>query len=282
MPFSPEFSLLLIFLGSIVAGTFGAILGLGGGAIVVPMLTMGFGVPIHYAVGASIISVIATSSGAAAAYVRDRITNIRVAMLMEVATTFGALLGATLISIIEARYLFALFGLVMVYSAIMMGRKRVSESIPPEASDALAIRLKLPSSFPDHALKKEVAYGVRNVPIAFALMFVAGLLSALLGIGSGTLKVPAMDVAMHLPIKVSTATSNLMMGVTAAASAAVYLTRGAIQPYLAAPVALGVLLGSWIGVRLMTRMKSVWIRRLFLTVIAMVAVQMAIKAFGGK
>lgn len=249
--------------------------------IVVPLLTMGFQVPIHLAVGASIVSVIATSSGSAAAYVRDRITNIRVAMLMEVATTLGALFGATLISRVSERFLFGLFGAVMVFSMGVMLRKRKSDHLPPEQSDELAVKLKLPSSYPDKALGREVAYGVRNAPLAFGLMSLAGLLSALLGIGSGSLKVPAMDGAMHLPIKVSSATSNFMMGVTAAASAAVYLLRGSIQPYIAAPVALGVLVGSWIGVRIMVRLQGIWIRRLFIAMLFIVAVQMIRKAVGG-
>ncbi len=280
MALSPALLLLGIFLISTVAGTLGAILGLGGGIIIVPVLTIGLGVPIQYAVGASIISVIATSSGAAATYVRDHISNIRVAMLLEVATSAGALGGAFLSTLLPARFLFGLFSLLMVYSAAIMLRKRSSETIPPEDSDSLAILLNLPSSYPDPQLKRVVHYGVQRVPFAFIVMIGAGVLSALLGIGSGSLKVPAMDAAMRLPIKVSTATSNFMMGVTAAASAGAYYMRGEIPPRLAAPVALGVLLGSWFGVKLMLRMKGALIRKIFVVVLLVTAVEMALKAFG--
>jgi len=265
---------------SVTAGLFGAILGLGGGVVIVPALTLLFHIPIRYAVGASIISVIATSSGAAATYVRDHITNIRIAMLLEVATTLGALGGATLSPYIPAKFLYMLFAGIMIYSAAMMGRRRKGDVLAPAESDRWAKRFKLASSYPDQSLGKEVAYGTTKVPLGFGLMILAGIISGLLGIGSGALKVPAMDSAMHLPIKVSSATSNFMIGVTAAASAGTYSMRGDILPFIAATVALGVLCGSWIGTRIMMRLKSTMIRRMFIIVLILISLEMGLKAFG--
>ncbi len=264
---------------AILAGVLGSILGLGGGVVIVPTLTLLFGVNIRYAVGASIVSVIATSSGAAAAYVRDHITNIRVAMLLEVATTCGALTGAIIAGWIPSQALFIIFALIMAYSAIVMNRKKPQEHLTTEP-DYWARKFNLSSSYPDAQLGREVSYTVTHVPLGFALMTGAGVISGLLGIGSGALKVPAMDSAMKLPIKVSTATSNFMIGVTAAASAGAYYARGDILPILAAPVALGVLAGSWIGVRVMTRMHSQKIRKIFVYILIIIAIQMALKAFG--
>ena len=263
----------------VAAGIFGAILGLGGGIIIVPVLTLVFGLPIHYAVGASVISIIATSSGAAAAYVRDHVTNIRVAMLLEVGTTVGALSGALLSPYVEPKYLYLLFTGVMIYSAANMLRKRKDHLIAPSESSPLAKRLKLASSYPDALLGKEVDYGVKGVKFSVTLMLAAGCLSALLGIGSGVLKVPAMDGAMRLPIKVSSATSNFMIGVTGAASAGHYYMRGDLLPFIAAATALGVIAGSWVGSKLMMRMSPVWIRRIFILVLCVVAIQMGFKAF---
>lgn len=263
----------------IAAGIFGALLGLGGGIIIVPLLTLIFGLPIQYAVGASVISIIATSSGAAAAYVRDHITNIRVAMLLEVGTTIGALGGALLSSYVEPKYLYLLFTFIMVYSALNMLKKRKDHLITPAESSPLAKRLKLASSYPDALLGRDVEYGVTRVKFAVTLMLAAGCLSALLGIGSGVLKVPAMDGAMRLPIKVSSATSNFMIGVTGAASAGHYYMRGDLVPFVAGPIAVGVIGGSWIGSRLMMRMSPVWIRRIFVVVLCVVAIQMGLKAF---
>lgn len=269
---------LTLFLISIIAGIFGSILGLGGGIVIVPALTLLFGVPIRYAVGASIVSVIATSSGAAATYVRDHITNIRLAMILEVATTVGALGGAVLSPYVPAKVLFLLFAAIMLYSAAMMARPRKQDALAPENSDSWAKRLRLPSEYPDKQLGRTIAYGVTHVPIGWTAMLFAGVISALLGIGSGALKVPAMDSAMRLPIKVSSATSNFMIGVTAAASAGAYYMRGEILPFLAAPVALGVIAGSWFGTRIMMRLKSTWIRKAFVVVLLIVALQMVIRA----
>jgi uncharacterized membrane protein YfcA len=277
---TPAYFEITLFLISIVAGTLGAILGLGGGIIIIPTLTLLFGVNIRYAIGASIISVIATSSGAAATYVKDHITNIRVAMLLEVATSIGALTGAMLATLINGQFLFFLFGVVLLYSAIMMIRGNSDDREKPVSPDPWAVRLKLNSSYPDAALGKEVFYEVTHVVLGFFFMIGAGILSGLLGIGSGAMKVPAMDRAMGLPIKVSSATSNFMIGVTGAASAGAYFMRGMILPSLAAPVAIGVLVGSAIGTRLMVRLPNKQIRRAFVVVLFIIAIQMGLRGLG--
>lgn len=271
----------LIFAISIFAGSLGAILGLGGGIIVIPSLTLLFGIDIRYAIGASIVSVIATSSGAAARYVRDHMTNIRLAIFLEVATTTGAVCGAILSSYFASRYLFLLFSLLLFHSAYLMWRRGRQEE-----NDNLAIaseghpwahHLKLNSHYPDFHLGRDVEYLVENVPLGFLYMFGAGILSALLGIGSGALKVLAMDSAMKLPIKVSSATSNFMIGVTAAASAGAYYMKGDIVPEIAAPVALGVLIGSFVGAHFMHQMKSQWIRAIFIFILLIISMQMAVR-----
>jgi uncharacterized membrane protein YfcA len=265
---------LLVLVVSSVAGVLGSLLGLGGGIIVVPVLTLWFKIDIRYAVGASIVSVIATSSGAAAAYVRERMTNLRVAMLLEIATTTGALSGAFLAGVIGGRWLYVIFGLMMGYSALAMLRKRDESAgldVPP---DRLADRLGLHDTYFDQATGRQVDYRVTHTPLGLVLMFVAGTVSGLLGIGSGALKVPAMDLAMRLPIKVSTATSNFMIGVTAAASAGVYFARGDIDPFIAAPVAAGVLVGSVGGSHLLGRLKSHLIRIVFVVVLLYVSGEM--------
>jgi uncharacterized membrane protein YfcA len=265
---------LLTFAISIIAGVLGSLLGLGGGIIVVPVLTLFFHIDIRYAIGASIVSVIATSSGAAAAYVRERLTNLRVAMLLEIATTTGALSGAFLAGVLAGRWLYVIFGLMMGYSALAMFRKRhdaPGADVPP---DRLADRLQLHGSYFDEADGKEIAYRVTHTPLGFVLMYVAGVVSGLLGIGSGALKVPAMDLAMRLPIKVSTATSNFMIGVTAAASAGVYFSRGDIDPFVAAPVAAGVLIGATGGSHLLRKVEGSRIRIAFVIVLLWVSLQM--------
>lgn len=269
-----------VFLSSLFAGFVGALVGLGGGVFVVPILTLVFKVPFDEAIGASIVSVIATSSGSAAAYVRDRITNLRVGMFLEIATTLGAICGALLTTVLSTSVLFVVFGLVLLISALPLVF-RLGEELPEGVqSDALARRLRLASSYPDHRLNREVSYEVTHVPAGFAMMYVAGLISGLLGIGSGTFKVLAMDTAMRLPMKVSTTTSNFMIGVTAAASAGIYFRRGLIDPVIAAPVALGVLLGASLGAIVLTRMSNVWVRKVFVPVIVLVALNMLLRGFG--
>ncbi|HTO89680.1 MAG TPA: sulfite exporter TauE/SafE family protein [Candidatus Sulfotelmatobacter sp.] len=264
---------------SLGAGFLGSLVGIGGGIIVVPALTLIFGFDIRHAIGASIVSVIATSSGAAAGYVRERMTNLRAAMLLELGTTIGAVCGALLAGVLHGRWLYLLFGLMLLGSGFAM-LKRLrdhAEHVPPSRwADAL----RLHSSYFDERLGREVYYRVARAPLGLLLMLIAGLLSGLLGIGSGVLKVPAMDLAMGLPLKVSSATSNLMIGVTAAASAAIYFTRGDINPFIAGPVAIGIVLGAAIGARFLSRASHAWLRILFVAVLAVVALQMIGKGLG--
>ncbi|MDA8267363.1 MAG: sulfite exporter TauE/SafE family protein [Actinomycetota bacterium] len=264
----------LLFLISIAAGVLGSLIGLGGGVVVVPVLTLLFHVDIRLAIGASIVSVIATSSGAAAAYVRERMTNLRAGMFLEIATVTGALTGAYLTTVLPARVLFVVFGVVLAYSALATFQKRHADRPLAVSTDRIANAMKLHGSYFDDAQGREVAYKVVGTKPGLALMYVAGLVSALLGIGSGALKVPAMDLAMHLPMKVSTATSNFMIGVTAAASAGVYFARGQIDPIIAAPVAAGVLGGAMLGARVLGKMQSKTIRLVFVIVLVVIAAEM--------
>ncbi|MHB8682393.1 MAG: sulfite exporter TauE/SafE family protein [Acidimicrobiales bacterium] len=272
-----ELTLVLLGVG-LVAGSLGALLGLGGGFIVVPALTLVFGVNIRLAIGASIVTVIATSSGAAVAYVREHLANMRIGMFLELATTTGAVTGAFLGSILVPRVLYAIFAVALAQSALAVARRRRLEDRPPLPPDALADKLGLHSSYPDQARGRVVEYRVARTKLGFALMYVAGTVSGLLGVGSGTLKVPAMDLAMGLPMKVSTATSNFMIGVTAAASAGVYFARGDVDPLVTAPVAVGVLVGAIGGSRLLTGIHPRLLRVLFATAVFGVAVTMFLKA----
>ena len=257
--------------GSLGAGLLGALTGLGGGIVIVPMLTLVFGVDIKYAIGASLVSVIATSSGAAAAYVREGYTNVRVGILLEVATTLGALAGASLSGAIPSSYLALLFGILLLFTAYRsLHGQTVHEVLT--TPDVWSTRLRLDSTYPTAAGKQ--AYSVQRAPAGFALMFVAGILSALLGIGSGIIKVIAMDQLMRLPFKVSTTTSNFMIGVTAAAGAGVMLHRGQIDPFLAFPVTLGVLAGALIGSRLLGTANPVRLRQLFTAVVIVMGLEM--------
>ena len=273
---TPALFLVTVFAISLGAGLLGSLLGLGGGIIVIPALTLLLHVDIRYAIGASIISVIATSSGAAATYVREHMTNLRVAMFLEVATTTGALTGAYVAGIISGRWLYVIFGVVMAYSVIAMFRKR-HQILGPVPPDRLAERLNLHGDYFDEATKEHISYRVTHTPVGFVLMYIAGLVSGLLGIGSGALKVPAMDLAMRLPIKVSTATSNFMIGVTAAASAGIYFARGDINPFIAAPVATGVLGGAAVGSHLLGRIQGSAIRVIFVLVLVWVSAEMLLK-----
>ena len=273
----------IVLLVSMGAGLLGSLLGLGGGLILIPVLTLVLKVDIRYAVGASIVSVIATSSGAAAAYVRDGLANLRVAMFLELATVAGAVTGAMLAGLVGGRALYFLFGAVMAYSALAMLRKLRDDGEPREEPppDALADRLALHGSYYDASTEREVAYRVHRPLAGLGLMYVAGTVSGLLGIGSGALKVPAMDLAMGLPIKVSTATSNFMIGVTAAASAGIYFARGDIDPFIAGPVCLGVTMGAFTGSRYLTKLKSGSLRMLFVAVLLWVSFEMLSKGLRG-
>ncbi|WP_220751911.1 sulfite exporter TauE/SafE family protein [Apilactobacillus xinyiensis] len=273
----------MIILG-IIAGIAGAILGLGGGIIVTPILTLLFGLDIKYAIGASIIVVIATSSGSTIAYLKDEVLNLRVAMFLEIATTIGAISGALLTGILSPKYLYILFGLLLVFSAYNMVKKLLQKNsnVKEVTNDRIATQLKLNGSYYDKAAKKQVNYNVQNVPGGFIVMFGAGLASGLLGIGSGAFKVIAMDTFMKMPLKPSSATSNLMMGVTAAASATVYFFNGSILPYIAVPLALGILLGSVIGSRIMQVLPAKWIRAIFVPVLFYIGINMLLQGFGVK
>jgi hypothetical protein len=269
-----------IFAVSLLAGVIGALAGVGGGILVVPALTMLFGVDIRLAIGASIVSVIATSSGAAAAYVRDGMTDMRVGMFLELATTAGAVCGALLAAIVAPAALYVLLGVVLLFSALQQVM-RLGEELPPVAeASPLAARLRLAGAYPDARLGREVPYAAQRVPLGFALMAGAGVVSGLLGIGSGALKVLAMDGAMRLPMKVSSATSNFMIGVTAAASAGIYLGRGDVDPTIAAPVALGVLAGATVGARILPRLSNRSVRLVFLPVLLAVGIQTLLRGLG--
>jgi hypothetical protein len=274
-----QFSL-LVWAGSVAAGLLGALTGLGGGVVIVPLLTLGFGVDIRYAMGASLVSVIATSSGAASAFVKEGYSNVRVGMFLEVATCIGALAGAYLATHIPTSAIAIIFGLVLLYSAYLSltAKDHVQDDTGPK--DPWAEKLRLDSQMPLNGGWQK--YRVHNLGGGFALMSVAGALSGLLGIGSGAIKVLAMDRVMRLPFKVSTTTSNFMIGVTAAASAGVYLGKGYIEPGLAAPVMLGVLVGSLVGAKVLAAARNQTLRLIFGAVIGVMAVQMIYKGISGK
>ena len=263
---------------SALAGFLGALTGLGGGVVVVPALTLAMGVDIKYAIGASLVSVIATSSGAAAAYVREGFSNIRIGMFLEIATTLGAIGGAFLAGRIGTHAIAIIFGLVLIQSAIY------SFKGPPGSAavdaDPLGRRLRLSGSYPVNGRREE--YGARNVRTGFGIMVGAGLLSGLLGIGSGAVKVIGMDQAMRIPFKVSTTTSNFMIGVTAAASAGIYLSHGYIEPHVAMPVMLGVLGGALLGTRVLVHAHVRTLRIVFGVVVLALAIEMIVNGASGR
>jgi uncharacterized protein len=269
----------IVFVAALLAGFLGSLTGLGGGVIVTPVLTLFLGVDLRYAIGATLVSVIATSSGAAAAYVRDGYSNIRIGMFLEIATTLGALFGAFLGTHIPARYLSVLFGIILLQAAWQSSRprKQPSAHLPP---DPLAQRLRLNGVYKTDG--GPCPYEVHRVETGFGLMLGAGMISGLLGIGSGSLKVIAMDQAMQIPFKVSTATSNFMIGVTAAASASIYLSRGYVDPAIAMPVMLGVLAGSMIGARYLARLSVPLLRKMFAIVVGLIAIEMIVNGITGN
>jgi len=273
-----EFTI-VVWLGSFLAGFLGALTGLGGGVVVVPMLVLLLRVDIRYAIGASLVSVIATSSGAAAAYVREGYSNIRIGMFLEIATTIGAAVGALIAAKVSGGAIGFVFGLVLLYSAVL-SRRDASQQVMDRPPDALASKLRMNSEYPSAMGSKH--YNVYQVPGGFGLMFGAGMLSGLLGIGSGAVKVLAMDQVMKIPFKVSTTTSNFMIGVTAAASAGIYLSRGYIDPRVAMPVMLGVLAGSLVGAKVLVRAKVRALRLVFAVVIAVLGIEMLYNAITGK
>ncbi len=259
----------------VAAGLMGAMVGLGGGILIVPLLTLVFHVPIHNAIGASIVAVIATSSSAASTYVNDRLANIRLGMTLETFTTIGAVTGGLVAGAISKNALNGIFGTVMILvAATMFRRKSEGRIIPKDPDDRLG------GDYYDPYLKKEVTYKVRNVPIGLAASFIAGNLSGLLGIGGGVVKVPAMTLGMGVPVKAATATSNFMIGVTAVASAFIYFSRGMIDPLITAPAAIGVFLGARLGARIAPGINTRHLLSIFVVVMVAMAIQMILKAFG--
>jgi uncharacterized membrane protein YfcA len=271
----------LSFAGSLFAGFLGSLAGLGGGVVIVPMLVLAFHVDVHYAIGASLIAVIGTSSGAQAAHShgKEGFSNPRIGLFLEIATTMGAICGAFLSTNTPTKWIALIFGLVLLYSAFssLRPKKEALSTCPP---DRLAAKMRLVGAYPDAG--KMVRYSARRVPLGFGLMFGAGTLSGLLGIGSGAVKVLAMDEAMEIPFKVSTATSNFMIGVTAAASACVYLSKGYINPEVAMPVTIGVLIGSLLGARFLVKARVQSVRVVFAIVIALLGAEMIFNGLTGK
>ncbi|MHB8207986.1 sulfite exporter TauE/SafE family protein [Mucilaginibacter sp.] len=273
-----EFTL-IILVGSCFAGLLGSLTGLGGGFIIIPLLTVFLHVDIHYAIGASLVSVIATSSGSAAAYVKEGITNMRLGMFLEIATTLGAVTGAMVAVYFPTNLLAILLGVILIISALLTLRKKVAQIV--HQKNILAERLKLNGSYPGE--NGTVEYSVSHIGGGFVMMLFAGLLSGLLGIGSGALKVLAMDNIMRIPFKVSTTTSNFMIGVTGAASAVVYLQRGYIEPSISMPVVIGVLIGALVGSKILVKTKSSgWLRWVFVIVVIGLASQLIYNGLIGK
>jgi hypothetical protein len=270
---------ILIALGSFLAGFLGALTGLGGGVVIVPLLALVFKVDMRYAIGASLVSVIATSSGAAAAYVREGFSNMRIGMFLEIATTIGAIVGAIIATSVTTSTIAIVFGFVLIYSAYLSIRTQPARAVD-EQQDPIARALHLDGEYPTDQGQKH--YTVHHVPVGFGLMFGAGTLSGLLGIGSGAVKVLAMDQAMRIPFKVSTTTSNFMIGVTAAASAGVYLGRGYIDPGIAMPVVLGALAGSMLGAKVLVNARPKSLRIVFSAVIVILGFEMIFNGFTGR
>ncbi len=273
--------ILWLFIAAFGASALGGVLGMASGIFIVPILTLFFGVNIHTAIGASIVSVIACSCGSAAPFLKGRLTNIRLAIVLETATTLGAVTGVFLIGIVATSFLYGLFAAILVLSARqMLARRHETRDARTPDVRGWATVLRLHSSFPDKATGEAIPYEVGRVPLALMLMYGAGLVSALLGIGSGVLKIPAMDTALRLPIKVSSATSNFMIGVTASASAAAYFMRGDIDIGIAGPIALGSVVGALVGARLLMWLPAEKLRVFFVVILVLLAVQMCLSAFG--
>lgn len=269
----------IVLFGAICAGIIGSLSGLGGGIVVIPFLTILLGVDIHYAIGAALVSVIATSSGSAAAYVKEGIANMRLGMFLEIATTAGAVVGALIATEVPSSFIAVLFGLALIFSAVNSFRKK-EEHLVQESSN-LAIKLKLPSTYP--SVKGEaIAYGTKNVIGGFSMMGLAGILSGMLGIGSGAFKVIAMDTIMKIPFKVSTTTSNFMMGVTALASCVIYLQKGYVVPDICLPVIIGVLIGSMIGAKILMATDPNKLRVFFAFIIFFLAFNMIYNGIKGR
>lgn len=270
--------LLLIAILCISAGLVGALMGIGGGLIIIPLLTLGFGIPMQEAIGASLIGVIATSTGAATRYVKQGLTNVRMALFLEMSTTIGSMVGALIAVYTDQMVLFLLFSMLLVYSAVTMVRHRES-IISPE--DATCNRtLDLSCSYVDPKEGCKVSYGVKGLRKGLAYSGVAGLLSGLLGVGGGLVKVPVMNVCMKVPLKAATATSNFMIGVTALTGAVIFYGHGLLEAYICAAVALGTFTGAYIGTRASARYSTEQLRKWFAVLLFIVAFTMVLKAFG--
>lgn len=270
---------LILLAGAYCAGLLGSLTGLGGGVVVIPLLTLAFGVDFHYAVGAALVASISTSSGSGSAYVKEGITNVRLGMFLEIATTIGAVCGAAIAVLLNNNTIAIIYGFVLILTAAMQQRRKSDHD--GVVGSEMARRLKLFGTWPqkDGTLKH---YQLKHVGGGFSVMYVAGILSGILGIGSGVLKVIAMDGIMKVPFKVSTTTSNFMMGVTACASAVVYIQRGNIEPGIACPVMIGVLFGALTGARLLKRLKVTLLRQIFCVAILLVAINMIYQGFNGQ
>jgi len=270
------------FLISLGSGVLGAMLGMGGGTIMVPLLIFLLKVPIHIASGASIIAVVATSSAAAVSYVKEEMTNMRLGMFLELATTIGAVSGAFLISVMSEAALRTIFGLSLLYAAgtMFLQSRKMERSWAQKPNDAIAERLQLGGNYFDSARNETITYGVSNTPVTFIISYVAGIVSGLLGIGGGGIKVPAMNAVAGIPMKVAVATSNFMIGVTAAASALVYIRNGYCDAFLTAPVVLGTLLGAFIGARLIKQVRGVDLKKIFVAVLLVLGLRMILSGVG--
>ena len=277
--------ILQFMLIAVLAGFLGSLVGLGGGIIITPALTILFGFDIKYAIGASIVAVIATSSGSAIAFVKDHVSNMRVGMFLEVFTTAGGVVGALMAGVFSSKLLYIFFSLILLNSFYGMLKKtglitKLKKEEEKVENDKYADKYKLNSTYYDKATGETVKYNVTNVPQGSLVMFGAGFASGLLGIGSGAFKVVALDTYMKLPIKVSTATSNFMMGVTATASALIYFFNDTINPVVAAPIAIGTLIGSRTGAKVMQRLDAKYIRYIFLPILLFTIINMFLKGLG--
>ncbi len=263
--------ILILFFGAVAAGLLGSLTGLGGGVVIIPLLTLGFGVPMHYAIGASLISVIGTSSGSAVAFVKEGFTNVRIGMFLEIATTTGAIIGALISGILNPNTIGIIFASILIMTVVLNLRKKPDHQ-EPLIEGSLEHKLQLFGTFPDKGVVK--AYSARNTVSGFFMMVFAGIMSGLLGIGSGALKVLAMDNMMKLPFKVSTTTSNFMIGVTAVASSLIYFQRGEIIPVIVAPVLIGVVLGSFIGSKTLIVSQTKKLKVVFAVVVGILSIYM--------
>ena len=272
--------LLLLFGTSVLTGALGAMLGLGGGTLLVPILTIFFGINLHFAMGASLVSVIATSSGAAAGFLLLGLSNIRIGLFLALPTIIGALIGASLVGVVPARALELIFGIAIGAAGLITIRQPRLDAPPPVDADPLAVVYALEGSYYDRALGREVSYRARAVRFGAGAMLGAGVLSGMLGIGAGAFTVLAMDSVMKLPMKVATATSNFLIGITAAASAGIFFGRGDVHPLVAGPVAIGVLLGALLGTRILARLPNTTIRRLFIVVVFYLSLSMILRGLG--